>query len=347
VNKESRLAKAQQRLTVDNMEHCMTGSRHWTLLFSLIVFIGSVSATSITDAQDRVRISFSSVSDSYLYGAVAFNKGFFREEGLNAELIRMGGGVAVTALANGDTDYTLMFSQIIQAALSGLPLKVLASFTDNSTGLLVSKPGLKTIKEMQGKSVAISSFGAGAHVTADLMLRSAGMNPDDVKFVALGAELARFAALENGVVDAAILNPSTAFKAERLNFKIIARAYELFTFPYAGLGATEKKIREKPEEIKRVIKALLKGTRYIRENREGAIQVMMDWARVDRQTATDLYEPISNISSSDGSIPEKGLRLAIDHAKKRMKLDREFSVTEVADVSILKDVQRELKLKAK
>jgi ABC-type nitrate/sulfonate/bicarbonate transport system substrate-binding protein len=316
-------------------------------LVFLVMLAASVLTGSAAQAQDRVRISFSSVSDSYLYGAVAVKRGFFREEGLNAELIRMGGGVAVTALANGDTDYTLMFSQVIQAAMSGLPLKVLASFTDNSTGLLVSKPGLRTLKDMQGKSIAISSFGAGAHVTADLMLRSAGISPDDVKFVALGPEPPRFAALENGVVDAAILNPSTAFKAEKLGFRIIARAYELFTFPYAGLGATDKKIREKPEEIKKVIKALLKGTRYIRENREGAVQVMMEWARVDRQTATDLYEPISNISSSDGSIPEKGLRLAIEHAKKRMKLEREFSVTEVADVSILRDVQREIKTKAK
>jgi ABC-type nitrate/sulfonate/bicarbonate transport system substrate-binding protein len=316
-------------------------------LIFLVILAASILTGSAAQAQDKVRISFSSVSDSYLYGAIAVKRGFFREEGLNAELIRMGGGVAVTALANGDTDYTLMFSQVIQAAMSGLPLKVLASFTDNSTGLLVSKPGLRTLKDMQGKSIAISSFGAGAHVTADLMLRSAGIGPDDIKFIALGPEPPRFAALENGVVDAAILNPSTAFKAEKLGFRIIARAYELFTFPYAGLAATDKRIREKPEEIKKVIKALVKGTRYIRENREGAVQVMMEWARVDRQTATDLYEPISNISSSDGSIPEKGLRLAIEHAKKRMKLEREFSETEVADVSILRDVQREIKTRAK
>lgn len=326
----------------------MSGCRYpaVNLLFLIVFTAGSLSG-SAAKAQERVRISFSTVADSYLYGAVAVKKGFFMEQGVNAELIRMGGGVAMTALVTGDTDYTLMFSQVIQAALSGLPLKVLASFTDNSTGLLVSKPGLRTIKDMQGKSLAISSFGAGAHVTADLMLRSAGMGPDAVKFVALGPEAARLAALEKGIVDATILNPATAFKAEELGFRIIARAYELFTFPYAGLGATDKRIREKPEEIKRVLKALLKGTRYVRENREGTIQFMMEWARMDRQSATYIYELIRKISSSDGSIPEKGLRLAIEHAKQRMKLEREVSFADVADVSILREVQKELEIKAK
>ncbi|HEX9444603.1 MAG TPA: ABC transporter substrate-binding protein, partial [Candidatus Binatia bacterium] len=169
-------------------------------------------------AEERVRISYSSVSDSYLYAVIAQQKGFFKQEKIDVDLVRVAGTVAVTGLATDDIEYTLMFSQTIQAALTGIPVKVLASFTDNSTGALVAKPELKTLQDMKGKRVAISSFGAGAHVTADLMLRTAGISVDAVKFVALGQESARLAALEQGLVDAAILNPAGISNAERRGF---------------------------------------------------------------------------------------------------------------------------------
>ena len=296
-------------------------------------------------AQERIRISFSSVSDSYLYAAIAQQKGFFRQEKLDVDLVRVAGTVAVTGLASDDIEYTLMFSQTIQAALTGIPVKVLASFTDNSTGALVVKPEIKTLQDVKGKRVAISSFGAGAHVTADLMLRYAGIATDAVKFVALGPETARLAALEQGLVDAAILNPGGSSNAERRGFHTIARAYELFTFPYAGLAASDKRIKEKPEEIKKVLTALLKGSRYILNDREGTMDVMMKWLRVDKQSAGDIYETIRRISSDDGTIPASGLRLAIEHSQKRLKIEREISPAQVSNDLLIKEVQREMKIK--
>jgi hypothetical protein len=69
----------------------------------------------------------------------------------------------------------------------------------------------------------------------------------------------------------------------------------------------------------------------------------MDWAKVDRQTAAADYDTIRLISSSDGSIPEKGLRLWIDEAKAALQTSREISLNEVAEFAILAEVQKELK----
>jgi len=149
--------------------------------------------------------------------------------------------------------------------------------------------------------------------------------------------------LEQGLADAAILNPYAVAEAEKLDFRVIARAYELFSFPNYGLGSTERKIREQRDVTKRVLKALVRANRYIRENRDDTIQVLIDWAKVDRQTATADYDTIRLISSSDGNIPEKGLRLWIDESKSAAKINREISLNEVADFSILSEVQNELK----
>jgi ABC-type nitrate/sulfonate/bicarbonate transport system substrate-binding protein len=315
------------------------------VLAALCIVAGFADKSAV--AADGVKISISNVEGSFLFGAVAAKKGFFAEENLNAELIRIAGNVMVPAMANGDIDYTLMFGSVVRATLSGFPFKVVGSFVDSPTGALVGKATVTTPQSLKGKSIAVSSFGAGAYVTAVLTVQHLGMNPNEVKLVASGGDAGRLAALQNGLVDAALLNPAAAARAERLGFRVIAKSYDLFTFPYAGLGTTNRKLAEKPAEVKRVLKALIKGSRFMRENRDETVQVLSDWARIDRQSAADYYDATWRSSSPDGSIPEKGLRLVIEDAKSALKIQRDVSFAEVADDSLVKEVQRDMKIKGR
>ncbi len=312
-------------------------------LAALFCIFGSPAVDRVT-AADNVKLSISSVEGSFLFGAVAAKKGFFAQEQLNAEIVRVAGNVMVPALANGDIDYTLMFGSVIRAALSGFPFKMIASFVDSPTGALVGKANLNSAASLKGTRIAVSSFGAGAHVTAVLTVQHLGLNQNDVKFVASGGDAGRLAALENNLVDVALLNPAAAVRAEKLGFRVIARSYDLFTFPYAGLGVANKKLAEKPGEVRRVLKALIKGSRFIRENRDETVQILSDWARIDRQSASDYYDATWKTSSQDGSIPEKGLRLVIEDARKALKIEREVASSEVADFTLVKEAQKELRL---
>jgi NitT/TauT family transport system substrate-binding protein len=318
----------------------------FTLIFAMF-FLAAALNSEVARATDTVKISISNVEGSFLFGAVAAKKGFFAQENLNAELVRIAGNVMVPALANGDIDYTLMFGSVVRASLSGFPFKVVASFVDSPTGALVGKAHLTVPQSLKGKSIAVSSFGAGAYVTAVLTVQHLGLSPNDVKFVSSGGDAGRLAALENNLVDAALLNPAAAARAERLGFRVIARSYELFTFPYAGLGLNQKRIAEKPAEVKRVLRALIRASRFMRENREETVQVLANWARIDRQSAVDYYDATWRSSSQDGTIPEKGLRLVIEDAKRALKIDREVSFADVADFSLAKEVQKELKINAR
>jgi ABC-type nitrate/sulfonate/bicarbonate transport system substrate-binding protein len=317
------------------------------VMLAALFLAGSVFVNAAASA-NNVKISISNVEGSFLFGAVAERKGFFTQEDLNVELIRIGGNIMVPALANGDIDYTLMFGSVVRATLSGFPFKVVASFVDAPTGALVGKAGL-TPQNLKGKTIAVSSFGAGAHVTAVLTVQHLNLNPNEVKFVAAGGDSNRLATLQNGLVDAALLNPAAAARAEKLGFRVIAKSYDLFTFPYAGLGTTSKKLAEKPAEVKRVLKALIRGSRFMkeRENREETIQVLSQWARIDRQSAADYYDATWKSSSADGTIPEKGMRLVIEDAKSAMKIDRDVAPAEVADSTLLREAQKEMKLKVK
>jgi ABC-type nitrate/sulfonate/bicarbonate transport system substrate-binding protein len=142
-------------------------------------------------------------------------------------------------------------------------------------------------------------------------------------------------------------SPPLDFLGKKLGFVVLARAYELFSYPTSGVVASLKRIKEKPDEVKRVLKAGIKATRYIRQNRESTIQFMTEWSKIDKEMATATYESVLKLFNEDGSVPEKGMLLVIDELKKLGKVEREISLSEVADLSILKDAQKELGITTK
>ncbi len=112
--------------------------------------------------------------------------------------------------------------------------------------------------------------------------------------------------------------------------------------PETGLVASVKKIHEKPDEIKRVIRAGIKANRYIRANRDGTIQFLTEWLKLNRESATATYDSVVRVYDEDVNVCDKGLRLMIDETKKTIKLSRDIPYDEIADLSILREAQREL-----
>ena len=299
-------------------------------------------------AAEKIRISVSSLDVAFLTGGVAFKRGFLKEEGLDAELIRMNANVSITALATGDIDYTMIFGSVVRAAVRGLPMKVVASFMDSSTHALIARPEFRSIKDLRGRTLGVSSFGATADVAARMMFQKSGIDPEkEIKIIALGSDRARFTALKEGIVDVAVISPPADVEGKKMGFNVVARAYEMFSFPFVGLGANNKKIKERPDEVKRAIKALIKANRYITANRDGAIQTLAEWSRSDRENAAASYDGTVKVFNGDGSIPDSGLKLVIDQSRQALKVDRPVGPEEVADLGPLRDAQKELGIKGR
>jgi NitT/TauT family transport system substrate-binding protein len=196
--------------------------------------------------------------------------------------------------------------------------------------------------------LGVSSFGATADVVARMMFQKSGIDPEkDIKIIALGSDRARFSALKEGIVDVAVISPPADVEGKKMGFNVVARAYELFTFPFVGLGANAKKIKERPDEIKRAIKALVKANRYITANRDGAIQVLAEWGRTDRESAAVSYDGTVKVFNADGSIPESGLKLVIDQSRQALKMDQPVAPDQVADLGPLREAQKELGIKGR
>ena len=316
--------------------------------FVVIIFLFLMMWEGSGEAADKVRLSVSAVDVSFFSAGLASRRGFFRDEGLDVEIIRMNANVSIMALSTGDIDHTMVFSSVIRGALRGLPMRVVASFMDSSTHVLIARPEYKSLKELKGKTLGVSTFGATSDVAARMMFRQGGVDPErELKIIFLGAERARYAALREGIIDVAVLSPPTDTEATRVGFNVLSRAYEQFKFPFTGLGLTIKKLKEKPDEAKRMIRALLRANRYVRQNREGTIQAMMDWIRIDRESAAATYDSTWRIFSEDGSMPESGLKFVIDQGRQAMNIDRPVAISEVADFTLLREAQKELGIKAR
>jgi NitT/TauT family transport system substrate-binding protein len=299
-------------------------------------------------AADKIRIGVPELNAQFLPLALAEKKGFFQEEGLQGEIIRINSTVALAALVSGELDYWTVIGNSVGAVIQGAPLRVAACYVPGSPSTLIARPEFKSVQELRGKTIGLNTFGGALESVARLMFKHFGLDPDkEIKFLALGTSERRFSAMKQGLSAATMGSPPLDFLGKKMGFVVLARANELFSYPTSGIVVSVKKIKEKPDEIKRVIKAGIKANRYIRQNRESTIQLMMEWMKTDREMVTAGYDSVLKLFNDDGSVPEKGLLLVIDELKKLGKVEREISLSEVADLSILREAQRELGIKAR
>jgi ABC-type nitrate/sulfonate/bicarbonate transport system substrate-binding protein len=313
-------------------------------IFAVILTI--IFLQNSAQAEDRIRIGFSAVIASYSTLPLGQKRGFLQEEGLQAEFIRMTATVGLTTLITGEIDYYTQLGGGVAAAIRGAPVKIVACFVPGPTATLVARPEFKSARELKGKTIGIDVFGSNLDIIARNIFKHSGLDPDkDIKFLAGGPLEARFSSMKQGLIVATFGGPPADFLGKKMGFVVLARAHELFSFPVTGILSSVKKIKERPDEIKRVIRAGIKANRYIRQNRDGTIQTFMEWLKIDKEMATATYDSVGKSFNEDGSLPEDGLRLLIEEAKKAAKVNREIALSEVADLSILREAQKELGIK--
>jgi NitT/TauT family transport system substrate-binding protein len=282
----------------------------------------------------------------FLSAGVAQNRGFFKDEGLDADIVVMGAGPSIAALSNGDIDFTLLTGTVIRAAVRGLPVRLVAGLMTSSPHVVLARQEIKSIKDLTGKKVGLAGFGDATHVLARLILARNGLDPEkDVQFIPLGSDSSRFAGLQQKLVDAVVTSPPWDFEGKKMGYNILARAHEYVNYPLSGVGVNQKSIQQNRDQTKRTIRALIKASQFIRDNREDAVKILMAWAKTKPEHAYASYDSTAMVISADGGIPEDGLKLLIEQAKKDVKVTRDVPLSEIADFIILREVQRELGLR--
>jgi ABC-type nitrate/sulfonate/bicarbonate transport system substrate-binding protein len=217
-------------------------------IFRICCLLALCAPAQPLSATEKVRIAVTNFNMTFLPTGVALKKGFFKEEGLDVEIIRMNTPNTLSAMVTGDVGYTLLFGSIVRAALRGMPIRALASLIDSPTYALIARPEYKSVKELKARTIGIANFGGTDEVLSRLIFRHHGLDDKEIKFLALGPDRARLAALKEGIIDVAIISPPGDTVGRQMGFNVLTRAYENFTFRLAASGPILTRSRNGPRK---------------------------------------------------------------------------------------------------
>jgi ABC-type nitrate/sulfonate/bicarbonate transport system substrate-binding protein len=316
----------------------------------IICLFGAMTLTSGVSfgAQDeKVIISYSSRDFSFLPGHVAVAKGFFKDEGLEPVMVQMRPPIAAPALTAGEIHYTMTFGSTLNAIMQGVPLRMFAVITEKSPYYIIARPGIKTVAELRGKKHAAQQRGLSDRVMAEAILEANGIDLKDVQFVTISGDLpVRMSVLTGGLADAVCLIPPGPVLLEKQGYRIIAGPNDVkLGVPTNGLTATNQRLAEKRAEAKKVVRSLIRGLRFVRERREETIAIMAQWLGQKPDIAARSYDLIIAGYSQDGGTSDATWQALIDSRVQTVGLPRPASLDQVRDFTLLREVQKELKLR--
>jgi ABC-type nitrate/sulfonate/bicarbonate transport system substrate-binding protein len=293
---------------------------------------------------EKIIFAYPSPSTSFLPLVVAQKKGFFDLENLQPELVQIRPAVAIPGLTIGSVDYTTVLGSSIAARMRGVPLVITGVFADKPMDFLVGAKGIVSAKELKGRIVGISALGTATHFLTLKVLRAVGLDPDkDVSLRAVGDEGLRLQALGTGLVHASLLGSQGAIQGEKEGLKVIVAAADVIeSLPFAGVTTTMTKLKANPQQIKKVLRAGLRGLRYVHDNRTGTIDVIQSWYRVEREVAGATYDLARKSYSTNGEVSEKGVLLSMEFARSSGKFEKETFPSEIVDFNLLREVRKEL-----
>ena len=282
----------------------------------------------------KVRISYSSRSNSTTVYQVALARGFFKEEGLEPEMIQMNPRLGGLAVMNGDIELTTTFGSTLRAIIQGLPIKFVAISVRKTDHFLISRPDLKTVQELRGKRLGVSTLFGTDQLAAEEMMQSKGLSPGAMQVVALGDAPVRVQALRTGLVEAIAMNSPHDLALIKSGYNALAGPQDLKrALPLAGLAVKDSLPKEKPALIKHALRAVLKAHRFIFDNKQETTRIMMQWLSQPPAAASRSYEMALLTLSRNGEIADGELELLTE--KKR-------PLNEVRDYTLLREAQKEL-----
>jgi NitT/TauT family transport system substrate-binding protein len=277
---------------------------------------------------------------------IAKEAGFYKEEGLNVDLVVMRGAPAVQALIGGTVPFSSSGGAGLLPIIRGAPLRVIFTTFSRPMFWLYSKPEIKTIAELRGRKVGVSSIGSGPDSLLRILLKKQGLDGGrDVAILATGPGPARFFALKAGATDAAVLNEQAALMAQESGF------HQLYSFTkgeefvevQGSIVVQDSLFESDPVFVQKFTRATLKGLLYLKENRPGSIAIHSRVLKIDEPTATRIYDLARPGTTVDGTVSEELQKKSIDQIVERAPDIKDPPATKkVFDFSLTRKLFKEL-----
>src|SRR6476620_2101374 len=316
-------------------KNCREGSTMRTV--AVTIAIACVFGAAAVHAEP-VRGAYPSANVQFLPAFVALEKGFYKREGLDAELISVGAAsTKEQALLGNQIHFIFSVGPQMPSVWEGADIILLAQMIGRPTFSLIVTPEIQKVTDLKGKKIGVS-FGGSTFAGTKAVLELNKMNPDkDVQYVSIPGSQPKIAALQQGIIQAALLAPPSDYVAVKAGFKRLVNLADIFKdTSFSGLAATGKTIRDNPQFVKRMTRAIVRGVLHSRDNPEDAVQTMIRHWRMERDVALDAYNLVKEALQP---VPtEKGVELMAQWQAIALNSKPKRGVREYMDLRFVNEV---------
>ena len=320
----------------------------------LICFCAILSVASLEPSRarsqsnlKRVRMGIAATSVGFLPIYAAYHRGFYRDEGIDLEIILMSLAAANNAFFKGEIDYSAGLTGLALAAARNYPAKILIFTVAKPLQSFMSRKEIKEPRDLKGKKVAGSSPGGSATILAYQALKHFGLEPGkDVQVLPMGGSGAgRLAVLEQGVVDASLLSVPENVIALHKGYNELIFLGDVVTFPQNGFGTSVARIQQQPDEVYKMVRATLRGLLFVMDeaNRDQARDIMMkQWRVSDLKLAGEMLAYLKRGLAKDALVSAEAVQYFIDLTRESSNVSQPISASQVVDFGFLDRARKEL-----
>ena len=320
----------------------MNHSKHWLHLFLAMGFVFSVLHSAQAQTPTPIHIGVSTNSATWFPLYVAWKKGLFREQGVELLPIYMQARTSLAALASKQIGYITQTGSALTAIARGLPARLIMVFTDKTHHVLVVKPDITSPAQLRGRVIAISQPGGTIHRELLMILEKFKIDPNEVKTASLGNATTSLAGLKGGNVDGAMLMTPLELYLEKDGFKPLVYLKDILEFPLLGIIVSNDLLRDKPDQVKRVLAGALRGIAFTKSRRDDVVPLLKEFIGLESiEMAQKAYDRLRDIWPDSGMPTEKGLKNVASMAE----VPANVPVEKIVDWTLLKEVAASLKVK--
>jgi ABC-type nitrate/sulfonate/bicarbonate transport system substrate-binding protein len=319
--------------------------RTFLLLYAVFAFLPSAHGQTL-------KVGMTSKTLFYLPFYAAQKRGLYTAEGLNVDLVLIGrSDVQLQALLSGEVHFaTLNSDGVIAVNEKGANLKVIAGVDNAAPYVLVGGKAYKTVNDLKGARLGVSSLRGGATSILLEYLKSKGLHypKDYVMTVMSGGTAARLTALETGAIAGAVLGVPYSDIAIDQGFNRLGDTMEVIsTYQFNGITVNPAWAEKNRALVVKFLKAHIRALRWIHEQPEQATDLFMSEMGVKQPYARRGidYFTKNKIFPIDGSLTLEGLKVNIQVQFRDGVLKEPLPAPErYADQSYVRQAQKELGL---
>ncbi len=317
------------------------------------IVVGLLSLLPATLFAEQVRTVIPRATLNYLSVPVAEVKGYFRDQGLENQTIVIPGSTAIAALVSGNVDYSGAGGTGMRAALRGAPIKAVMFQTEKVTWYLLAAPDIQKISDLKGKRIAVGTVGDTQDALITMLVEREGVSGREISRVAMPSRNTTntILSLKTGAFSAAVVNADESLLGEKEGLRTLAFVGDLFPYPFQGFVATDKMIAERPNDVKRWLRAMARALIFIRDRPEEAADIAMKKIPMGNMSRPLVIEGIRRFTKSlpDGvpGLPTaQGIKTLMEFdVKAPLKIKEEIAPEKVMNLRLMREVKEELESK--